>query len=75
MRDISVLFEEIVGKIDTSIEVKSYSNKRFYTCNTKWIRVGKIIFGKNSSSSFIIYFQKELYMYFELIQMNSLKLF
>lgn len=51
MRDISVLFEEIVGKIDTSIEVKSYSNKRFYTCNTKWIRVGKIIFGKNSGGS------------------------
>lgn len=51
MRDISVLFEEIVGKIDTSIEVNSYSNKRFYTCNTKWIRVGKIIFGKTSTGS------------------------
>jgi hypothetical protein len=51
MRDISVLFEEIVGKIDTSIEVHSYSNKRFYTCNTKWIRVGKIIFGKTAGDA------------------------
>jgi hypothetical protein len=51
MRDISVLFEEIVDNIDTSIEVKSYSNKRFYTCNTKWIRAGKIIFGKTSSNT------------------------
>jgi hypothetical protein len=51
MRDISVLFEEIVDKIDTSIEVNSYSNKRFYTCNTKWIRAGKIIFGKTSSGA------------------------
>lgn len=51
MRDISVLFEEIVDKIDTSIEVNSYSNKRFYTCNTKWIRVGKIVFGKTSTDA------------------------
>ena len=51
MRDISVLFEEIVDKIDTSIEIKSYSNKRFYTCNTKWIRAGKIIFGKTSTGA------------------------
>jgi hypothetical protein len=51
MRDISVLFEEIVNKIDTSIEVSSYSSKRFYTCNTKWIRPGKIIFGKTSSDA------------------------
>lgn len=51
MRDISVLFEEIVGKIDTSIEIHSYSNKRFYTCNTKWIRVGKIIFGKTAGDA------------------------
>ena len=51
MRDISVLFEEIVSKIDTSIEVKSYSNKRFYTCNTKWIRAGKIIFGKTAGNT------------------------
>ena len=51
MRDISVLIDEIVDKIDTSINVTSYSNKRFYTCNTKWIRVGKIVFGKTSGGA------------------------
>lgn len=51
MRDISVLIDEIVDKIDTSISVSSYSNKRFYTCNTKWIRVGKIVFGKTSGGA------------------------
>jgi hypothetical protein len=51
MRDISVLIDEIVDKIDTSINVSSYSNKRFYTCNTKWIRVGKIVFGKTSGDA------------------------
>jgi len=51
MRDVSVLLEEIVDKIDTTINVSSYSNKRFYTCNTKWIRVGKIIFGKTAGGA------------------------
>jgi hypothetical protein len=51
MKEVSLLFKEFVDAIDTSINVTSYSNKRFYTCNTKWIRKGKIVFGKTSSGS------------------------
>lgn len=51
MKEVSVLFKELVNEIDTSIKVTSYSSKRFYTCDTKWIRKGKIVFGKTSSDA------------------------
>ena len=47
MREAGVLFEEIVGRMNTEIEFSSYLDNTFYTCDTKWLRVGKTISGKN----------------------------
>jgi len=48
MREVGVLFEEIVSRMNTSLEFSSYLDKTFYTCDTKWLRVGKMITGKNA---------------------------
>lgn len=65
MKEVSVLFKELVDEIDTNITTTSYSNKRFYTCDTKWIRKGKIVFGKtssgNSASSIVTSVVKDTY--------------
>lgn len=49
MRDISVLFEELVSQIDSTITIKSKVGNVFNTCDTKWLRVGKKVWGLTST--------------------------
>ena len=50
MKDVSEIFEEIVNAIDNSISINSLSvvngKLRVFTCDTKWVRVGKKVSGK-----------------------------
>ena len=50
MRDISVLFEELVSQIDSTITIKSKVGNVFNTCDTKWLRVGKKVWGLTSTN-------------------------
>jgi hypothetical protein len=45
MRDISVLFEELVSQINGDIKITSVVGTTFNTCDTKWMRKGKKIWG------------------------------
>lgn len=50
MKDVSEIFEQIVNAIDSNININSLSivngKLRVFTCDTKWIRVGKKVSGK-----------------------------
>lgn len=50
MKDVSEIFEEIVNAIDNKISINSISivngKARIFTCDTKWLRVGKKVSGK-----------------------------
>lgn len=50
MKDVSEIFEQIVNDIDCTINIDSLSvvngKLRIFTCDTKWIRVGKKVSGK-----------------------------
>jgi hypothetical protein len=50
MKDVSEIFEEIVNAIDNKISINSISivngKARIYTCDTKWLRIGKKVSGK-----------------------------
>jgi len=78
MKDVSEIFEDIVNDIDNQIAINSLSvinNKlRVYTCDTKWLRVGKKVSGKILGGSI-----KEAYVtaidvdnYFEIDNVNIL---
>ena len=57
MKDFSIIFKELVDQIDNSITVDSSSisgsEVTFFTSNTKWLRLGKIISGKDISNNII----------------------
>lgn len=57
MKEVSQIFEQIVNKIDNSINVSSLSIAgsvlRIRTCNTKWARAGKTITAKDANDSAI----------------------
>lgn len=78
MKDVSEIFEEIVNAIDNTISIDSMSvvagKLRIYTCDTKWLRVGKKVSGKILGGSI-----KEAYVtaidvdkYFEIDNVNIL---
>lgn len=50
MKEVSLLFEELVSDIDKSIKIDSFDfisgDTHFFTCNTKWARKGKKILVK-----------------------------
>jgi len=57
MKDFSIIFKELVNEIDNSISfdsaVISGSEVTFTSSNTKWLRLGKIISGKDVSNNVI----------------------
>jgi len=57
MKDFSIIFKELIDKIDVSINfdssVVSGSEVTFFTSNTKWLRLGKTIKGKNAFNNVI----------------------
>jgi len=76
MKDVSEIFEEIVNAIDNSISINSLSvvgsKLRVYTCDTKWIRVGKKVSGKVLGGSVVSSFVTAVLpdTYFELDNIN-----
>lgn len=76
MKDVSEIFEEIVNAIDNSISINSMSvvngKLRVYTCDTKWLRIGKKVSGKVLGGSIVSSFVTALVTdtYFELDNVN-----
>ena len=76
MKDISEIFEDIVNAIDNGITINSTSivdgKLRVFTCDTKWIRVGKKISGKLLNGTLVYSFVTNLLTdtYFDIDNVN-----